>query len=168
MWTQIQGLARYDWEAIYARCHGPVVLQWNMTVQHQDTSVSRSAFHLSKQHKRIYVSLCMHYGPHKPISNDSHRVLPHRQLRDLHRFSHAIKVYTIWLLCKYPCSLCSTFDHVPRFRGTPLHSSSPTLTLVDKLFKVPKAPMRLWANPCVGKLTHIQVSSQEMICSLLV
>ena len=36
---------------------------------------------------------------------------------------------------KYPCSLGSTCDHVPRSRGTPLHPSSPTLILSDKLLR---------------------------------
>ena len=34
---------------------------------------------------------------------------------------------------KYLCSLGSTYDHVPRLCDTPLHSSSHTLILSDKL-----------------------------------
>ena len=113
-------------------------------MRHQDISVSRSAFHLSKHQKRTLAPLCMHTGPHKPTSNvescpiDNYDVFTCSRLfsQDTHPF---IGSYTPLRLMphnyspKSPCFLGSTYDHVPRLRGTLLHPSSPTLILLDKL-----------------------------------
>ena len=50
--------AKNDKLGVY-NCHDPVVLQLNMTMRHQDTSVSRLAFHSSKHHKQTLAPLRM-------------------------------------------------------------------------------------------------------------
>ena len=99
----------------YAR---PLSMSLCMRVSHLVHCVSWVVESHGKHHKQTLTPLCVHssrdtcsfIGSHVPS-----RLMPYD--------------------CspKYACSFGSTYGHVPRSRGTPLHPSSPTLILSDKL-----------------------------------
>ena len=136
--------------SLLLRCikyHGLVVLQRNMPTWYQDTSTSRSVFPMSKHHKWTLTPLYMHFGPHKPTSNDSRRVLPTCN----YDWFYVLKLSS-WdtsLFIGSPCHQGSrhTTTHLSilillvavvtmcHAHGTALYLSSPTLILSNKLLR---------------------------------
>ena len=149
--------------------HGPLVLQRNMTEWHQDISVSRLAFHLSKHHKLTLEPLCMHTSPISqfqttllescPTSNYDASTCSRLSSQDTHPFigSHMpSELLPHDCSPKYHCSLGSTYDHMPKPRAILLHSLSRTLLLSDKLlrhqeFPYTHGPILGLASPCACK-----------------